>query len=334
MASQSVKLVRTDASQAPGAIQEELCRSLRSRQINPQFLYHNAEQARRWLKLHEAYSPARLDPDCMQIYEEAFRAAAEKISLGAIQVFGLSSGGAQKERTLLEILQSTGHPIAFSPIDVSVPLVLQAKQAVSDLVPSRLCCTGVLDLVRAEQVRRFLETLRVANHRSLFTFFGTIHNFEPETILPRLYDALRDSELLLLSANMVPAAGYNEKVRELLSAYDNELTRDWLLAFLPAVGLRPDQGVLKFTIQSSEQICNLKRITVHFEFCSNAAARVAGEDFDFDPGDSLRLFFSYRYTPEILRGLLEENGFAVMGQWLTSPEEEGVFLVSRAARNA
>jgi hypothetical protein len=46
----------------------------------------------------------------------------------------------------------------------------------------------------------------------------------------------------------------------------------------------------------------------------------------FKPSEKIRLFFSYRYTPEHVRKILADYGLEVCEQWIAPSEEEGVFL--------
>ncbi|MEI9863654.1 MAG: L-histidine N(alpha)-methyltransferase [Limisphaerales bacterium] len=55
--------------------------------------------------------------------------------------------------------------------------------------------------------------------------------------------------------------------------------------------------------------------------------QVEAEQFEFRRGESIRLFFSYRYTPALVHKNLERHGLEVLDQWITQSEEEGVFLV-------
>ena len=48
-------------SQFPGAIEASLRESLRTREMNHKFHYDTPKQTQRWLRLHEAFSPARTD---------------------------------------------------------------------------------------------------------------------------------------------------------------------------------------------------------------------------------------------------------------------------------
>src|SRR4051812_26844913 len=53
--------------------------SFRTWRLNHRFHYESEKQAQQWLALHEAYSPARTDDDCLQTYERAFREIGESI---------------------------------------------------------------------------------------------------------------------------------------------------------------------------------------------------------------------------------------------------------------
>jgi len=157
----------------------------------------------------------------------------------------------------------------------------------------------------------------------LTTFFGMIPNFEPEMILPKLASLIGGEDWLLFSANLAPGSDYEKGVKTVLPQYDNPLTRDWLLAFLLDLGVELADGDLRFII---EDVNGLKRIVARFHFVRSRTIAVDNERFEFRAGDSIRLFFSYRYTPELVRRMLGQHGLAVADQWITKSEEEGVFL--------
>ena len=135
---------------------------------------------------------------------------------------------------------------------------------------------------------------------------------------------MRPEEHLLLSANLAPGADYADGMRRILPLYDNELTADWLFAWLKDLGVERTDGDIRFTI---EEAAGLKRIVARFEFTRERRIRVDSQDFMFAPGDRIRLFFSYRHTPELLKRLLAEHSLRVVNQWISHSEEEGVFLV-------
>jgi len=172
--------------------------------------------------------------------------------------------------------------------------------------------------------------LLVTRHPSLVTFFGMIPNFEPGRILPKLASLIRRQDILLFSANLVPGNDYSAGMRTVLPQYDNPLTRDWLMTFLLAIGVEGRDGRLRFKIET-DAAGGLKRVTAGFQFTRSCRIEVENEAFAFRAGETIRLFFSYRYTPERVRKVLIRHGLEVREQWITRSEEEGVFLVHRSA---
>ncbi len=146
---------------------------------------------------------------------------------------------------------------------------------------------------------------------------------------PGLTTLLRPTDLLLLSANLAPGPDYARGVEAVLPQYDNALTHDWLLTLLLDLGFERDDGKLNFAIETDGR--GLRRITAHFELKRGREIRVYGEThFIRYAVRRIRLFFSYRHTPETMRSLLGEHGIKVKGEWLNGAGEEGVFLCRKA----
>ncbi len=136
-----------------------------------------------------------------------------------------------------------------------------------------------------------------------------IPNFEPQEILPKLAALVRPKDFLLFSANLAPGKNYAAGVKKVLPQYDNPPTRDWLLTFLLDLGIERGDGRLKFAIETGGG--GLKRIVARFHFTRTARIAIESERFEFRRGESIRLFFSYRYTPALVRKMLERLGLEV-----------------------
>lgn len=305
--------------------------SLRTRRVNHKFHYDSFKQTQKWLALHEAYSPARTDADCLTIYDEAFAATAQQLSPSSVHVIGLGCGGGQKDTRLLELLQNSGKTVsqkilvAYTPSDVSVAMVLVAREAALSVVADDDCHPLVCDLATADDLGTVLEAQIKKNFTRLITFFGMIPNFEPQLILPRLAALVRPDDYLLFSANLAPGADYAAGVQRILPLYDNALTRDWLMMFLLDLGVEQADGELRFGVE--DDLGNgLKRIVANFDFGRAREIKLDGERFEFLAGEAIRLFFSYRHTSERVRTMLGQYGLKVIGEWVTKSEDEGVFL--------
>jgi uncharacterized SAM-dependent methyltransferase len=315
-------------SQFPENVRRDLLASLTSRRVNHKFHYDSIRQTQKWLALHEAHSPARTDTDCLDTYDLAFQSVPAHITAEKIHVLGLGCGGGQKDTRLLTLLSTAGRELYYTPSDVSVAMTLVARQAALAVVPESHCFPFVCDLATASDLPDVLASREIAGAARLITFFGMIPNFEPAAILPRLAALVRPSDLLLFSANLAPGSDYAAGLRTILPQYDNALTRDWLLAFLTGLGLEPGAGELCFTIETSA--AGLSRVEANFHFARACRLAVDAEEFRFQAGDTIRLFFSCRYTPALVRQHLAQHGLAVQAEWITQSQEEGVFLCRRA----
>ena len=307
-------------SQFPKKIRRDLLASLRARKINHKFHYDSIKQTQKWLALHQQFSPSRNDENCRAIYEQSFEAVAKKIKSKKIHVLGLGCGGGQKDTRLLKLLKARGKEIFYTPCDVSAAMVLVARQTALAVLPEHNCFPFVCDLATADDLQESL----VTRHSSLVTFFGMIPNFEPEQILPKLAMLIRPKDFLLFSANLAPGNNYAAGMRKILPQYDNAPTRDWLLTFLFDLGIEKRAGELRFEIENFTN--GLKRIAVYFGFKRAQQIKIENEIFSFKPGEKIRLFFSYRYTPELVQKILARKKLEVCGQWIAESEEEGVFL--------
>jgi uncharacterized SAM-dependent methyltransferase len=320
--------VTIHSSQFPENVRRELLHSLRTRQINHKFHYDTYKQAQKWLALHEAHSPSRTDPACLAMYETSFAAAAGRVPAAQVQVIGLGCGGGQKDARLLRLLAGQGKEVSYRPCDVSLALALTARQAAREAVGELPCDPVICDLALADDLPEIFGRPGGGGPARLITFFGMIPNFEPELILPRLAALVRGDDGLLLSANLAPGPDYAAGSQRILPGYDNPLTRDWLTAFLFDLGFAPGDGSARFAVEDSA--AGHKRVAVDFCLTRRRSLTVYGEAFAYGAGDKIRLFFSYRYTPDRMRALLRLHQLEAREQWTAPSGEEGVFLCQRA----
>jgi len=325
-----METVTVDESQFPEAVQRDLLECWRRREVLPKFHYETYRQARHWLALHEAHSPARRDPECAAIYDRAFAATGNMLTEAGARVVGLGCGGGQKDARLIQILASHKAPLSYLPCDASMPLVLTAQHAVEAVLPGICCDPLVCDLGRCEDLAQSID--RVAGQtglpgRRIFTFFGMIPNFDPGFIFPRLRKALGAEDWLLCSANLAPGQNYRAGVEAVLPGYDNDLTREWLFVFLNDCGVERDHGEIRFGIEEDGR--GFLRIVANFCIAKRIEVAVLGEKFEFKEGDKILLFYSYRYQPAQVEGLLRGQGMEAAQQWMAPSVEEGVFLCRR-----
>jgi uncharacterized SAM-dependent methyltransferase len=324
--------VAIHASQFPENVRRDLLESLRTRRVNHKFHYDSVKQTQKWLALHQAFSPSRTDADCAATYDRSFAAVVERMEAGRMHLIGLGCGGGQKDTRLLKLLRDSGRETFYSPVDVSTAMVLEARQTALAVVPEEGCFPLVCDLGTADDLPAVLDALPAANVARLITFFGMIPNFEPQVILPRLAALVRSADYLMFSANLAPGPDYAAGVQRILPLYDNALTRDWLMTFLLDLGVEANDGELRFDIEDDPAVSGIKRVAAYFRFARQREIRVDAERFLFAAGDAIRLFFSWRHTPALVRELLGQQGLEVLEEWIMRSGEEGVFLARRGLR--
>lgn len=316
--------VAIHSSQFPEQIRRDLLESLRSRQIAHKFHYDSVKQTQKWLALHQHFSPSRNDEQCRAIYESSFVAAAKQIKSKKIHVIGLGCGGGQKDSRLIRALKRRAHEIRYTPCDVASAMVLTARATAMPILSETRIFPLVCDLQTATDLPSVFTSHREHGARRIVTFFGMIPNFEPNDILPKLALLIRPKDILLFSANLAPGNSYSAGTKRILPQYDNDLTRNWLLTFLTDLGISKNDGSLHFEIEDAQ--ASLKRIGVYFRFKRARQIKIDDDSFAFDAGERIRLFFSYRYTPDRVRALLSAHKLKVHGQWIAGSGEEGVFL--------
>lgn len=336
----SLARVAIHSSQFPEAITRDLLESLSSRKINHKFHYDSLKQTLKWLALHQAYSPSRTDPNCAAIYQQSFDAVVKSLQSGRHHVIGLGCGGGQKDTTLLGLIGQSGSEVLYTPSDVSTAMVLVARQSALSLIPDGNCFPLVCDLATAQDLPSIFSTppgsmtTSGAEHACppaatrVLTFLGMIPNFEPEVILQKVASLVRPGDILLLSANLAPGSDYAVGVERVLPLYDNALTRDWLMTFLLDLGIEKTDGDLRFGIEERATPLGLRRISANFHFARDRSIEVESQAFEFRASESIRLFFSYRHTPALVRALLDQHRLKVLNEWITPSGQEGVFLVA------
>ncbi len=327
--------VRIHPTQFPGAVADALRTSVRERRMDHRFHYESPLQARRWLRVHAAYSPASTDPAGAALYDDAAAAAAERLrDRDAVDVISLGSGGGAKDARLLAALASArpGASRRYVPVDVSPGLALVSRQAALDagLAPGAVT-PYVADLgAIPDWAGEFDAVLRPEAGRVVL-FYGMLPNFPPGTTTDRLAGLLRPGDLLLVSANLAPGPDYPAGVEAVRPLYDNPPTQEWLSTVLHDLGAGRGDFEVRFPVAPCPHGSGLLRIEARAVF--TRPAEIAFEDVTehLTPGDEFLLFHSYRHTPGIVDRHLDRAGLRIAHQWINPPGDEGVFLAERRA---
>jgi uncharacterized SAM-dependent methyltransferase len=316
--------VKIHQSAQPRQLMSALRRSFEQRCIDPKFHYLNARQSQAWLALHHKYSPFAASSTGMDVYDSAFNWAAKSLPGGAVALVSLACGGAGKELRLVKSLRRAGKEILATLSDISVPLVIEGYQTLSEDSTLAGMEAVVLDLLEAGDLNRILTAHIPPAISRVVTCFGLMPNADPLAMAARLAALTTKDDVLLVGANLVSASNYEQNTRNVLGDYNNDATRGWLTLLLTDSGFDPDDGEISFDVEPCAGFPELQQIVARFRLRQERTIELAGEKLKFSAGENLRLFFSNRFTPGLLRRVFELRKMKILGEWVSAEETEGV----------
>lgn len=315
-------------SAAPAARTAALLRGLQQRKVPAAFHYETPRQARHWLALHAAYSPAQREAAGAAMYQQAGVATAAQLAAGEVLVIGLGCGGGQKDRWLVQACVERGLKVHYAPVDISLSLVLTAAQAAAPLVQQsggRLLPV-VADLTASEDWRAWVQSQVPAGAAIIITYFGLLPTLSPaesHDCLGRWWSA---GSRLLFSANLIPGGKEAAGLQAILPQYDNTLTRRWLGLFLEDSGIAAHAGEMQFSMEQYAGQPPVWSIAADWVFREAVDWSLGGAALSCAAGERLRLFASYRYTLAQVAAMVGTWERRLAGTWTDAAGEEAVFL--------
>jgi uncharacterized SAM-dependent methyltransferase len=312
-------------SQYPAQVTAQLLHGLRTKRLPGKFLYDSPAQAQRWLAYHQAYSPSRTESALLSLYQQAFQAALRTAAAPSLHYISLGCGGGTKDTLFLQQAIAQCTRLRFTPMDVSAALVVETMLRLQNTLPPLPSLPLVVDLEAEPALLPLLEHDEPPNTRRVLACFGMIPNFAYRTFLPYLRRLMRPADILLLSANLSPLP-YPDSVPHILPQYDNPFARVWFGGLLDSLGFAATD--LPVTVQARPLSADGQVWQIHADAQCQQQVHLTlyDEHFAFDAGDRLQLFFSNRFTPQIMPQILAEAGFVVIETFLSASQEEGIYL--------
>ena len=289
------------------------------------------QQSQKYLEVQRQHSIFHTDSNVACMYDRAFEDVVRECR-GPVSLVGLGCGGGPKEAKLLAQLKRASCTItSYIPVDVSSALLLAAREKALEDVPTQRIHPLVCDLGHITDLPQVLRSMSPGSIRvpRIFTAFGLIPNFDQGVFFSLISSVVQEeTDTLMFSANLAPGHDFRAGMDAILPQYDNEATREWLLSFILGLGIAETDGQLAFSIVEGQW--GLWRVEANFIFCERRQVSIDHELLDFHPADQLRVFHSYRHTPETVARCLDEHGLELMQQWVSEDQEEGVFAVKRS----
>jgi L-histidine Nalpha-methyltransferase len=292
-----------------------LQRMLSTGDAHPSLHYLSARQSALWMRVHEGHAPLFQDDAFLGIFE---RTAARLAEMGLFSgVLALGPGGGEKEVLILNALSRASAGVEFVAIDASAELALTSVERAGRVTTGETVAV-VGDL---EDLGEILEAIGWQDNpmSRVVTAFGITPNILPDRLLPEIRSGMRRGDVLAISANLAKEdgeeslPGLRDVQSVVLGQYDNSETRQWLARLLVEEGLEADYGAVEFRVGRMGTDCAVI-----------AESRlVSGRE---GLPETLRLFFSLRFTERTFASVLQRHGFQVLGCEVTPCGHEGVWL--------
>ena len=317
-------------SQYPDQVAMQCRQGLRARKLPGRLLYDSPAQAQRWLAYHQAYSPSRTEPELLALYERSFQAAIAALTGQPLHYVSLGCGGGNKDALFVRHALDHGGVLHVSPTDTSPALVLETMLRLQGTFPSLSASPLVVDLAAEPDLDPWLAQQEADGARRVFGCFGIIPNFDYAALLSYLRRLMRPDDLLLISANLSPGPYGSAAAQRILPQYDNPLARAWFAGLLDSLGFAGSDLRLSVQARPLREDGHVWRIQADARVLQDVHLALYEESFDFHKGEVLEVFFSNRFTPAALPGVLRDAGFDVLQTWVLDSQEEGIYLCRRS----
>ncbi len=319
-----------DDSQYPVRVAAQLRHGLRTRHLPMKFLYDSPAQAQRWLAYHQAYSPSRTEADLLALYQQSFQAALHALQPTSLHYISLGCGGGRKDALFLQQAWRQFTHLYFTPTDISAALVLETMVHIQETLPALPCSPLVLDLEAQPDLTAAFAAHETATSQRLLSCFGMLPNFDYPIFLPYVQRLMRPADRLLISANLSPLP-YPDACAHIVPQYDNPLAHAWFAGLLESLGFPMPQVHIAVQAAPLHRDGHIWQIRAFATFEQPVTITVYEESFTCTPDEPLQLFFSTRFTPQVMPRVLADAGLRVIETFLSASQEEGIYLCAGSA---
>jgi dimethylhistidine N-methyltransferase len=221
----------------------------------------------------------------------------------------LGAGSAAKTGVLLQYFSDVQPELLYQPIDISPSALEEAEISIAEHIPS----VRVLPQVANYTTERYT-IARPAGHKVLALYIGSsIGNFSPDEaagILSNLRAHLQVGDALLLGTDLAPNP--TKPVATLLSAYDDAagVTAAFNKNILTRLNRDLDADFdLEGFAHRARWNAACSRIEMHLESLKEQTVTLAGQEIDFQRGETIHTENSRKFSSASIATLLSGSAF-------------------------
>lgn len=227
--------------------------------------------------------------------------------------FGAGDGA--RDRVLMDSVKKYGVECLYFPVDASQSMLelacAGAEDEDIDTVGIKADISSPVHLVYAADA---------SEPPRLFVLSGnTLASFDPLAEIRYVSQCMKAEDRLIVDGEIFDP-------QKTMARRDNTAVRKFILGLLGSVGIRPEDGEIKFNLKSDERHEGLRLVTRYFRAEMDLTATAIGHAVSLERGERIGLNFQYAYTLEAFRWLLQEHGGLQIIRELPSPD--GRFLTA------
>lgn len=276
---------------------EEFIKALAARSLPEKFFYWLPLSVKAWLDLCTDGEYKNFTRSLFLIESHA----KEIVSLLPpcdFEVLSLGAGQGIKDILLLKTLRDSGRKALYRPVDASQSLLeFACKSAVQDGFE----CTGIkADIARLDHLTKLEREDKKSDPRFVLLLGNTLGAFDPLEYCRHLKQILRPQDYLMVDGEIFGG-------KETMAGYDNLLNRRFAFAPLRSIGIDEADGELRFEARDDNRMAGLHFISKHFRPARDLDIPLSVTSFKLMKDERLDMNFSYKYSLETFRRLLEEN---------------------------
>jgi uncharacterized SAM-dependent methyltransferase len=234
-------------------------------------------------------------------------------------VISFGAGDGARDRMVMNALKNAGCECLYFPVDASQAMLELACAGADDedieTVGIKADISSPIHLVYAADA---------AEPPRLFILSGnTMGSFDPLAEIRYVAQCMKPEDRLIIDGEI-----HHEQLS--MARRDNPAARQFLSTLLNGVGIRDNDGEVRFQLKRDDRHNGLHLIVRSFRAARDLSATVAGQEIPLQRGEHIGLNFQYTYTPEAFRWLLtEQGGLEMLEEHLSA---DGRFLTAVCRR--
>jgi uncharacterized SAM-dependent methyltransferase len=294
-------------------IADEFYESIEARDLPEKFFYWTPLSARIWTSVVKSPPLESLRQMWRRIGTKA-ESVVEHVG-GPISVVSLGAGDGAQDESLLNGLIAARPEVRYYPVDASQPLLesacARAEDAEIETLGLKADISSPSHLVVASDTPETAKIFLLAGN--------TLGAFDPFDMLRNVAQCMRAEDRLIVDGMI-----FRDDV---LATVDSPLGRKFAFAPLLRIGFQETDGKLRFELKRDLRHEGLYLVTRSFHVERDLSGILAAGEISVQRGERIAMNFSYAYTPEAFRWLIEEQAKLKILQEYQSPFHEFVAAV-------